>query len=178
MSVNIEIKSRVRDPARIKILAEALTCVAGERIEQEDVFFVVPRGRLKLRILSTISAELIYYEREDHAGPKESRYVISRTSEPESLRNVLEKSLGVRGIVRKKRTLYQIDQTRIHLDEVEGLGSFAELEVVMKEGQSHAEGIEIAHGLMSRLEIRAFGPRRAGLYRSALRNALDSFLNR
>ena len=153
MSVNIEIKSRVRDPARIKILAEALTCAAGERIEQEDVFFVVPRGRLKLRILSTISAELIYYEREDHAGPKESRYVISRTSEPESLRNVLEKSLGVRGIVRKKRSLYQIDQTRIHLDEVEGLGSFAELEVVMKEGQSHAEGIAIVRGLMSRLEI-------------------------
>lgn len=153
MPVNIEIKSRARDSARIKLLVESLAQTAGELIEQEDVFFVVPRGRLKLRIFSTISAELIYYEREDRAGPKESRYVISRTSEPESLRNVLSKSLGVRGIVRKKRTLYQIRQTRIHLDEVEGLGSFAELEVVMKEGQSQAEGIAIARGLMSQLEI-------------------------
>ena len=154
MPVNIEIKSRAWDSARIRLLVESLARTSGEQIEQEDIFFVVPRGRLKLRILSTISAELIYYEREDHAGPKESRYVISRTSEPESLRNVLAESLGVRGVVRKKRTLYQIDQTRIHLDEVEGLGSFAELEVVMKEGQSQTEGIEIAHRLMSQLEIK------------------------
>lgn len=153
MSVNIEIKSRVRDPARIKILAQALAGAAGELIEQEDVFFIVPRGRLKLRILSTMSGELIYYEREDQAGPKESRYLISRTSEPGSLRGILEKSLGVRGIVKKQRTLYRIGQTRIHLDEVEDLGLFVELEVVMNEGQSQAEGVKIAHDLMSQLEI-------------------------
>jgi predicted adenylyl cyclase CyaB len=153
MPVNVEIKSRVWDPARIKFLVESFARTSGEQIEQEDVFFVVPRGRLKLRILSATSAELIYYEREDGAGPKESSYVLSRSSEPESLRNVLSESLGVRGVVREKRTLYQIGQTRIHLDEVEGLGSFAELEVVMNEGQSQTTGVEIAHRLMSQLEI-------------------------
>jgi len=154
MPVNVEIKSRVCDFARIKLLVESLARTSGKQIDQEDVFFVVPRGRLKLRILSTTSAELIYYERENRAGPKESRYVLSRTSEPELLRNVLSKSLGERGIVRKKRILYQIGQTRIHLDEVEGLGSFAELEVVMSEGESQTKGVEIAHRLMSQLEIK------------------------
>ena len=153
MPVNIEIKSCVRDSARIRALAETLAGDAGERLEQEDVFFRSPHGRLKLRISSTISGELIYYERKDQAGPKQSRYLISRTSEPESLKSVLRESLGIRGIVRKRRTLYRIGQTRIHLDEVDGLGFFVELEVVMNDGQSPAEGTKIAHDLMSQLEI-------------------------
>jgi predicted adenylyl cyclase CyaB len=153
MPTNVEIKARARNSARIKALAEALASTSSQRIEQEDIFFVVPRGRLKLRILSSISAELIYYEREDRPGPKESRYSIFRTSEPDSLKAVLQKSLGIRGIVRKQRTLYLAGQTRIHLDDVEGLGSFVELEVVMRANQSPADGVQIARGLMAQLEI-------------------------
>ena len=150
MPTNVEIKARVR----IKVLAEALANTSSQLIEQEDVFFVVPRGRLKLRIFSSFSAELIYYEREDQRGPKESRYSISRTSEPDSLKAVLQMSLGIRGVVRKQRTLYLVGQTRIHLDEVEGLGSFVELEVVMRANQSHADGVRIARRLMGQLEIQ------------------------
>ena len=126
----------------------------GRLIVQEDTFFVVPHGRLKLRKLSSTSAELIYYERENGPGPKESRYSIYPTSEPESLKAVLGTSLGVRGIVRKTRTLYMVGQTRIHLDEVEALGSFVELEVVLQANQSHADGVRIARELMAKLEIQ------------------------
>jgi len=154
MPTNVEIKARVRNPARLKSLAEALALTPSQIILQEDIFFEVPRGRLKLRIFAPNSAELIYYEREDGPGPKESRYSLSQTSEPEALKTVLQKSLGVRGIVRKQRTLYLVGQTRIHLDEVEGLGSFVELEVVLQAHQSHADGVQIARGLMVKLEIQ------------------------
>src|SRR5258706_10095526 len=105
MPANVEIKAKVQDPVRIKALAADLARAPARLIGQEDVFFEVPRGRLKLRIFSSIAAELIYYEREDRPGPKESRYWISRTSEPESLRGVLQMSLGIRGVVRKQRSL-------------------------------------------------------------------------
>jgi predicted adenylyl cyclase CyaB len=154
MPTNVEIKARLRNPARLKSLAEALALTPSQIILQEDIFFEVPRGRLKLRIFAPNSAELIYYEREDGPGPKESRYSLSQTSEPEALKTVLQKSLGVRGIVRKQRTLYLVGQTRIHLDEVEGLGSFVELEVVLQAHQSHADGVQIARGLMVKLEIQ------------------------
>lgn len=154
MPSNVEIKARDRNPARIKALAAALVNTPSQLIEQEDTFFLVPRGRLKLRIFSKCSAELIYYEREDRPGPKESRYSSSQSSEPDSLKAVLQRSLGIRGVVRKKRTLYLAEQTRIHLDEVEGLGSFVELEVVMRASQSQAEGVQIARELMAQLEIQ------------------------
>ena len=153
MLTNIEIKARVKDSARIKALAEVLASSPGQLIQQEDIFFGVPRGRLKLRIFSSVSAELIYYERSDRLGPKESRYSIARTTEPDALRAILQMSLGIRGIVKKQRILYLVGQTRIHLDEVEGLGSFVELEVVMQNNQSAAEGTQIARGLMAQLEI-------------------------
>ena len=154
MPTNVEIKARLRNPVRLKSLAEALALTPSQIILQEDIFFEVPRGRLKLRIFAPNSAELIYYEREDGPGPKESRYSLSQTSEPEALKTVLQKSLGVRGIVRKQRTLYLVGQTRIHLDEVERLGSFVELEVVLQAQQSHADGDQIARGLMLKLEIQ------------------------
>ena len=154
MPTNVEIKARVRNPARLKSLAEALALTPSQIILQEDTFFQVPRGRLKLRIFAPNSAELIYYEREDGPGPKESRYSLSRTSEPDALKTVLQESLGVQGIVRKQRTLYLVGQTRIHLDEVDGLGSFVELEVVLQAHQSHADGDQIARGLMVKLEIQ------------------------
>ena len=153
MPTNVEIKARARNPARLKSLAEALALTPSQVILQEDTFFEVPRGRLKLRIFAPNSAELIYYEREDGPGPKESRYSLSRTSEPDALKAVLQESLGVRGIVRKQRTLYLVGQTRIHLDEVR-LGSFVELEVVLQAHQSHADGDQIARGLMVKLEIQ------------------------
>jgi predicted adenylyl cyclase CyaB len=153
MATNIEIKARAPNPARLKAKVEAISDTAGEHISQEDIFFQSPHGRLKLRILGQDQGQLIYYERPDSAGPKQSDYYISRTSEPETLNDVLSRTYGVRGVVRKERWLYWIGNTRIHLDQVEGLGSFLEFEVVLSDGQSIEEGLAIAANLMGRLGV-------------------------
>jgi adenylate cyclase class IV len=46
-----------------------------------------------------------------------------------------------------------VGQTRIHLDEVEDLGTFLELEVVLDEDQTTEEGAEIARKLMKDLDV-------------------------
>ena len=154
MSANIEIKARIRDFSRLEARAAALSDTPRQLIPQYDIFFNTPRGRLKLRILAPDRAQLVYYERPNQAGPKRSNYTILETGQPEVLRAVLEQALGVRGTVRKVRQLYLVGQTRIHLDRVEDLGDFLELEVVLAPGQGDAEGQAIARDLMLRLEVR------------------------
>jgi len=153
MPTNIEIKAEVKDTKKLRALIEKLSEVPGTRISQEDTFFHTPRGRLKLRTLSPEHGELIYYERDDVSGPKRSNYLVYTTSDPNSLKATLSASLGIRGVVRKQRSLYQVGQTRIHLDEVEGLGTFLELEVVLNPGQSEEKGATIAAELMAQLGI-------------------------
>lgn len=153
MPANIEIKARARDFAGIKSRAEELSDTPVEVIPQEDIFFNVPQGRLKLRILAPDRGQLIYYTRPDQNGPKRSDYHIAETAEPENLKRVLELSYGIRGTVKKTRYLYIVGQTRVHLDDVDGLGQFMELEVVMQDGQADAEGQEIAEGLMASLGV-------------------------
>jgi predicted adenylyl cyclase CyaB len=153
MPANIEIKARARDFGGIKSRAEKFSDTPVEVIPQEDIFFNVEKGRLKLRILSPDRAQLIYYTRPDREGPKRSDYHIAHTSDPESLKRVLELAYGIRGSVKKTRYLYLVGQTRVHLDDVEGLGQFMELEVVMREGQGDAEGREIAESLMASLGV-------------------------
>jgi adenylate cyclase class IV len=113
----------------------------------------VPRGRLKLRRLSGGSAELIYYERADQTEPALSRYCTANTADPEGLKSVLSAALGVRGIVRKQRRVYRAGCTRIHLDEVDDLGAFAELEVELQ-GMSVEQGIAHGRDLMQALGIQ------------------------
>ena len=153
MPANIEIKAHARNFAQVQARAEALSDTPVEVISQEDTFFNAPQGRLKLRVLPGEQSQLIYYTRSDKPGPKRSDYHIFRTADPENLRRVLELAYGVRGVVRKTRYLYLVGQTRVHLDNVEGLGQFMELEVVLQEGQSEAEGQAIAEGLMASLGV-------------------------
>lgn len=153
MPSNIEIKARVRDFDEIRSRAERLSRAPVETVPQEDIFFNTPQGRLKLRILSEDRAQLIYYTRPDQEGPKRSDYHIFHTSDPANLKRVLALAYGIRGVVRKTRYLYLVGQTRVHLDDVDGLGQFMELEVVMHEGQSDAEGQAIAEDLMASLGV-------------------------
>lgn len=153
MPTNIEVKARVHDPDRLRQLAERISDTPVEVLHQEDTFFQTPHGRLKLRMLAPDAGELIYYERLDASGPKASRYILSHTSEPASLKTVLSAVLPVRGVVRKQRLLYMAGSTRIHIDQVERLGAFMELEVQLQPGQSLEEGQEIANSLLAQLEI-------------------------
>ena len=153
MPINIEIKARVRDPERTRRLAEDAADTPPQLLHQTDTFFVVPEGRLKLREFPDAEAELIFYHRPDQAGPKASNYAIHRTGDPDGLRALLGAALGEAGQVIKTRTLLLAGRTRIHLDEVEGLGHFLELEVVLADGESHAEGEAEAQRLMAALEI-------------------------
>jgi len=150
---NVEIKARVRDA---EAFAERARKIAGrdpELIPQADIFFAAPRGRLKLRRLGARRGELIYYERDDAAGPGTSAYDIFRTEDPDGLQKALTRALGVRGEVRKTRRLYMSGRTRIHLDEVEGLGVFMELEVVLEGGEDPIAGEAEARALMRELGI-------------------------
>jgi predicted adenylyl cyclase CyaB len=153
MPANIEIKARARDFNMIRSRAEKLSDTPVEVIPQVDTFFSIDKGRLKLRELDPSHAQLIYYERPDQGGPKRSDYHIFETGDPINLKTTLSLALGTRGIVRKVRYLYLVGQTRVHLDDVEGLGQFMELEVVLDTSQSDLDGQAIAENLMSQLGI-------------------------
>ena len=155
MSRNVEIKARLSDPAHTRARAAGLSETEPVWIEQRDTFFCVERGRLKLREFGDGSGELIWYERPDRAGPGESRYTVVPTRHPVRLATALRRSLGLRGVVKKRREFFRVGPTRIHLDQVEGLGSFLELEVVLDPEDESARGDAIARDLMRELGIRA-----------------------
>jgi predicted adenylyl cyclase CyaB len=153
MARNIEIKASLSSIAAVTERAAAIADEGPTEIHQDDTFFNCPAGRLKLRAFSSDRGELIFYRRADQEGPKESFYVRSATTEPDSLRQVLALAYGEAGRVRKRRTLFLVGRTRIHLDEVENLGHFLELEVVLAEGEAAEAGVNEARQLMARLGV-------------------------
>ena len=153
MGRNVEIKAKVNDMDRQRSLLEALSRARPQVVCQEDTFFNCSAGRLKLRTFPTGPGELIQYQREDRYEPAESEYVRYLTDDPDTLKQALSKALGIRAVVRKSRSVYLVEQARIHLDEVEGLGVFIELEVELRPEESEEIGIEVARELMEKLEI-------------------------
>jgi predicted adenylyl cyclase CyaB len=150
---NIEIKARVSDLAGLRAVVEVMADTEVEVLDQEDIFFGVAAGRLKLRILDEQAGELIHYHRADSAEPRASRYHIAPTSDPLAMGMILGQVLPVAGTVRKRRLVYYVGQTRVHLDQVESLGDFLELEVVLHPDQPEEEGVAIAENLLHRLGI-------------------------
>ena len=163
MARNIEIKARVASIDAVMPPARALAQHDAALIAQDDTFFRVPHGRLKLREFADGSAELIHYDRADTVDAKLSDYRRVPVADADALAEALTRACGTRGRVRKRRLLRMAGQTRIHLDRVDGLGDFLELEVVLSDGQSDADGTAIAERLMTALAI---GPedRLAGAY--------------
>jgi homotetrameric cytidine deaminase len=142
---NVELKARDRDPARSLERALALGAEDHGELRQRDTYFASPRGRLKLREQEHGGAELIAYEREDAAEARESRYRLAPVADGAALREALDAALGRTVVVAKRRRLLLWEGVRIHLDEVEGLGSFVELEGVAEPGSDlGAEGERVA----------------------------------
>ncbi|XP_078052409.1 uncharacterized protein LOC144478418 [Augochlora pura] len=152
---NIEIKAKISDPEITIALTKKLTDSECKIIKQHDTFFKVAEGRLKLREFEDGSGELLYYKRSNTLGPKLCDY--KKTSlNPEActgIKNILTESNGRLGVVKKIRKLYMVGQTRVHIDDVEGLGSFMELEVVLSDDNTIEEGQKIAEDLMTKLKI-------------------------
>ncbi|MDQ0573173.1 putative adenylyl cyclase CyaB [Variovorax paradoxus] len=155
MARNIEIKARIDSVERVALIAAKLADSGPIEIAQDDTFFRCENSadRLKLRTFAPDRAELIFYRRANSSGPKESFYLISPTTAPDTLRESLTLAWGQTGRVRKQRRLFIVGRTRVHLDRVEGLGEFLELEVVLEEDESAEAGIAEAHALMGRLGI-------------------------
>lgn len=170
MARNVEIKARVHSIDAVLPRARALADGDAQRLEQDDTFFRVPNGRLKLREFGDGSAELIHYQRRDTVEARLSDCVRTPVPLAVELRQVLERALGTFGRVTKLRTLLMVGPTRIHLDRVDGLGEFIELEVVLRDGQSEREGVLIAEALMHELGLGA-APRIAGAYLDLLASA-------
>lgn len=153
MPRNVEIKAKVGEFDVVLEAAENLSGGPPELIQQEDIFFNADRGRLKLRILTPLSGQLIFYQREDVRGPKTCTYNIVETDNPYELRALLANAYGEKIVVRKLRRLFLVGRTRIHLDTVENLGEFLELEVVLGEGEQVQVGEQEAIKLMVELGI-------------------------
>lgn len=153
MARNIEIKARIEDRGPLEATVAAIADDGPTDFHQQDVFFRCDAGRLKLRVHSFRQAELIFYQRPDQAEAKESFYVRTPIGDPASLRETLKLAFGELGEVNKRRTLYLVGRTRIHLDRVDGLGDFLELEVVLHDGENPADGVQEAKELTARLGV-------------------------
>jgi adenylate cyclase class 2 len=144
---NLEIKAACADldAARARAKEVATSWVGVEK--QVDTYFVTRRGRLKLRESSREGGQLVPYLRPDTEGPKRSDYALLPVAEPAALKALLTAILGVHRVVTKEREIALYENVRIHLDRVEGLGSFVELEAVFdgEPGEEAAQQEKVAY---------------------------------
>ncbi|HZU40759.1 MAG TPA: cytidine deaminase [Solirubrobacteraceae bacterium] len=137
--VNVELKARDPDPEATAGRCRALGAEDRGVLHQRDTYFAGARGRLKLREQGSKGSQLIAYRRPDATEPEASRYVLAAVHEPEPVREALASALGTTVVVTKLRRLFMWENVRIHLDDVEGLGAFVELEALVGPGLNDPE---------------------------------------
>lgn len=142
MHNNIEIKARCADASFIRNYLLQHNADFKGTDHQTDTYFNVNNGRLKLR-QGNIENSLIYYNRENKAGPKLSEVTLIKVKEEsELLKKALTQANGIKVEVKKKREIYFIDNVKFHIDEVEGLGSFVEIEAIDVDGSKGIDFIK------------------------------------
>lgn len=150
--INIEIKARYPDRARAHACLRRLKA-EQHRVEwQRDTYFVVPRGRLKLRERDGGPDQLIYYERPNRFGPKRSDYDLLPVEDGEAWLALLSRFMDVWGVVEKSREVWLWENVRIHLDDVRGLGAFLEFEAVIDD-HDIAQEYDKVYYLMTRFGL-------------------------
>jgi adenylate cyclase class 2 len=151
----VELKARVNDLDFLRKRLSSLDAKYFGTFQQKDIYFRVPEGRLKLREVKGVNTlELIYYERENIAGPKSDEAFTLRVQEPQELKKILRKILTPLTIVEKVREIYQFNGTQIHLDAVKKLGKFIEFERPISDDQQNLEKDRlILEKLMKKLKI-------------------------
>ena len=125
--LNIEIKAKCGNPDLIRKFLRENNAEFKGTDHQVDTYFIVSNGRLKLRE-GNIENNLIYYERDDKPGPKDSNFYLVKLTDANELKNIFSRSLGVKIVVKKQREIWFIGNVKFHIDELAGLGSFVEIE--------------------------------------------------
>ncbi|CAN5649377.1 hypothetical protein BH10BAC5_BH10BAC5_03440 [soil metagenome] len=125
----IEIKAHCSDPSNIEnILTERKADFRGID-NQTDTYFNCKNGRLKLRE-GTIENSLIHYNRADLEGPKRSDVKLIKIREASEMKSILSETNGILKTVIKRRKIFFIRNVKFHIDEIENLGSFVEIEAI------------------------------------------------
>lgn len=132
--INIEVKVRCKKPEVIRNILNQHNADFKGTDHQIDTYFKVPKGRLKLRE-GNIENSLIYYQRKDREGPKESDVMLFHPHKNSSLKETLSQALEILIIIKKKREIYFINNIKFHIDKVENLGSFIEIEAIDNDGK-------------------------------------------
>ncbi len=138
MPTNLELKARYLSPAKALRIARTLNARHVGILRQQDTYFKVSSGRLKVREMSGKRSELIYYGRDNTRASRYSHYRVIPLTAPRSTKRLFASLFGVLVVVRKERSLYLYKNARIHLDTVRGLGSFIEFEVLVTKGKAQA----------------------------------------
>lgn len=131
--LNVEIKAKCKNPDFVREILKDRNARFIGTDHQIDTYFKVEQGRLKLRE-GNIENSLIFYQRPDQAGPKQSKVNLYKTNAGNQLKAVLTSALKTWATVDKKRSIYFIDNVKFHVDEVQSLGSFVEIEAIDKDG--------------------------------------------
>ncbi|MDI6803934.1 MAG: class IV adenylate cyclase [Bacteroidota bacterium] len=139
MPSNLELKAKIASISSLSQIAEEIGATYITTMLQEDTYFYSTKGRLKLRVINEDKAELIFYDRDETTNYRFSEYQIYRVADKELMRKILEHAYGIRSIVKKQRQLFTYKNCRIHIDQVDGLGDFLELEVILSKSDNDGE---------------------------------------
>jgi adenylate cyclase, class 2 len=131
--LNIEIKARCDDHKKVRDFLISNHANFKGTDHQIDTYFKANNGRLKLRE-GNIENHLIFYEREDKEGPKQSKVILFVSDPKSSLKEILIHAMGVLVIVDKTREIYFIENVKFHIDTVKDLGTFMEIEAIDSDG--------------------------------------------
>jgi adenylate cyclase class 2 len=152
--LNVEIKARCADPERVREFLKQHHAEFKGTDHQADTYFNTSNGRLKLRE-GNIENNLIYYERKNDAGPKSSHFHLINIPDAKGLKDALQKAMGVKVVVEKKREIWFIANVKFHIDEVPGLGNFVEIEASDLYADKTKEELETqCHHYLEKLQIK------------------------
>lgn len=155
MAANIEFKAKVDNYDYIYDSVAQLTKDIPTILLQKDVFYNIRFGRLKLRSICDTDHELIFYLRPNKKGPKQSKYIRIHISNQSLVNTILSKLFGQLVVVNKKRDLFLLDNIRFHLDTVEGLGNFIEIEYVLSPTESRRTALDTVNSFIRKLNIQS-----------------------
>jgi adenylate cyclase class 2 len=139
MPQNLELKARISSISMAIRVVRRLNAQRKGILRQRDIYYNVSRGRLKLRIINNRSAELIFYNRPNRKGSRYSDYFVLPVNDAKLTNALCTAAFGRRVVVEKRRRLFLYKNSRIHLDDVHGLGPFIEFEVLVKDGKRQAQ---------------------------------------